>query len=425
MAAGRIGYSMILTLIVIFLNCNMISEASDKIIVQINVTYGQTEARSLLKYINDMRIGNDRKDAWYWKEDNTGKEEVTYLQPYEYDYDGEKVAMLRAAEIAYSYGDKRPNGGMYIGAYQDCGVIISAMVREDIAKGFSTAAEVFDYWKAENEMYEGQETRRNMLTPTGKIGIGHVYYNGEHYWVMEYISRGANTEETPAFDGKKSVDIHIGWKEENIEYRPAEFHTKSQIVEFINSHNAQNAYSTYYQVEPIVQNPYRIGRLSDDTLNGALNLLNIYRYIAGVPANVVLDEEEINLAQVASLVNASNDIMTHYPDKPSDMSEDIYALGAKGASSSNLGKGHKSLGAAISSGWMFDGNNSNIDRVGHRRWVLNPTMGKTGFGKTRIYSAMYSLDESNSEGEGIVEVAWPAEICQSDILTPMIHGLFR
>lgn len=61
---------------------------------------------------------------------------------------------------------------------------------------------------------------------------------------------------------------------------------------------------------------------------------------------------------------------------------------------------------------MGDGDASNIDRVGHRRWCLNPSMGKTGFGSVwgpnGCYSAMYSFDKSNTSS-GVSVVAWPAQ----------------
>lgn len=60
---------------------------------------------------------------------------------------------------------------------------------------------------------------------------------------------------------------------------------------------------------------------------------------------------------------------------------------------------------------MADDNASNIDRVGHRRWVLNPAMGKTGFGAVKgdkgTYSGMYSFDRSRSAAQ--YGVCWPAQ----------------
>lgn len=60
---------------------------------------------------------------------------------------------------------------------------------------------------------------------------------------------------------------------------------------------------------------------------------------------------------------------------------------------------------------MEDGDSSNIDRVGHRRWILNPSMGQTGFGAVYgpggTYSALYCFDRSRSASE--TQVAWPAQ----------------
>lgn len=188
-----------------------------------------------------------------------------------------------------------------------------------------------------------------------------------------------------------------------------EYHTKTEIAEFIKTHNAEAAYNTVYKVTPRAQYPYEIGELSSETLNGATNLLNTYRYIAGIPSNVSLDANDSRLAQAATLVNAANNYLTHYPSKPADMSDDMYALGQEGARSSNLAAGYNTLGYSLAAGWMSDGDSSNIDRIGHRRWVLNPTMGKVGFGKTQSYTAMYVFDRTYSEGSKFTGVAWPAQ----------------
>ena len=53
--------------------------------VSISVQYGQTEARTILNMINEMRTSST--DAWYWKQDDTTKTYCTNLQPLQYDYD--------------------------------------------------------------------------------------------------------------------------------------------------------------------------------------------------------------------------------------------------------------------------------------------------------------------------------------------------
>ena len=69
--------------------------------------------------------------------------------------------------------------------------------------------------------------------------------------------------------------------------------------------------------------------------------------------------------------------------------------------------GYGSLNQAIVKGWMSDDDSGNIDRVGHRRWILNPEMGKTGFGMVGSYSAMYCFDRSGTGHQ--MNIFWPAQ----------------
>ncbi len=196
-----------------------------------------------------------------------------------------------------------------------------------------------------------------------------------------------------------------------------DYHTKYEIANYIQSHPTDKAYTNSYSSTPNASSPYAIGRLSDDVLNGSLELLNTFRYIAGVPSNVTLNETYIEKAQAAALVDAANDELTHNPTQPSDMSSAIYSVGKEGAKSSNLGAGYRSIGDAILTGWMSDSDPYNIDRVGHRRWVLNPAMAQTGFGIAKktsssyygYYSAMYAHDSGNSSAGNYNVVAWPAQ----------------
>lgn len=82
--------------------------------VKIKVTYGQTEARTMLADINEFRTSDT--EAWCWDKTDSIKESwrTTELQ---YDYELERVAMKRAAEIALSYDHTRSNGTSYLTAY--------------------------------------------------------------------------------------------------------------------------------------------------------------------------------------------------------------------------------------------------------------------------------------------------------------------
>ncbi|MCR5728644.1 MAG: hypothetical protein K6G24_14420 [Lachnospiraceae bacterium] len=147
-------------------------------------TYAQDEARSMLEYINEFRKGSD---AWYWNEDNTKKVKCSGLEDLVYDYELEKVAMLRAKEIAESFSHTRPNGSSCYTAYDDCGYKWERTVGENIAYGQDSAYSVYIAWREDKDDYLGQGHRRNMLNSSFKaIGIGCYVVNGRKYWVQEF-----------------------------------------------------------------------------------------------------------------------------------------------------------------------------------------------------------------------------------------------
>ena len=176
--------------------------------VSISVQYGQTEARTILYMINEMRTSST--DAWYWKQDDTTKTYCTNLQPLQYDYDLEKTAMQRAAEIAIIYSHTRPNNKDTFSAFYENSVYYT-YAGENIAAGYGTADSVNDGWREDNELYAGQGHRRNMLNSKFNcVGIGHVYYNGFHYWVENFAYRDkVNTTPVSADNTETTLTIPV------------------------------------------------------------------------------------------------------------------------------------------------------------------------------------------------------------------------
>ena len=176
--------------------------------VSISVQYGQTEARTILNMINEMRTSST--DAWYWKQDDTTKTYCTNLQPLQYDYDLEKTAMQRAAEIAIIYSHTRPNNKDTFSAFYENSVYYT-YAGENIAAGYGTADSVNDGWREDNELYAGQGHRRNMLNSKFNcVGIGHVYYNGFHYWVENFAYRDeVNTTPISADNTETTLTIPV------------------------------------------------------------------------------------------------------------------------------------------------------------------------------------------------------------------------
>ncbi len=184
--------------------------------------------------------------------------------------------------------------------------------------------------------------------------------------------------------------------------------TPEEIAEYINSHPVNFVSSNYTSQPDYTNAPYNAGALNDETLQDALNALNTVRFIAGID-EVALSDNYNELAQAGCLVNAVNDDLSHDPPQPTDMPDELYQKGYEGVSSSNIGWNHRNLASNILNGWMSDASSSNISRVGHRRWCLNPSMEYTGFGHVGAYTAMYSFDNIWEESE-YYGVCWPAQV---------------
>lgn len=193
------------------------------------------------------------------------------------------------------------------------------------------------------------------------------------------------------------------------------YHTQEEICNYVKNSKVSINDALKFDEEPITESPYSLGKLSDETLQSALKMLNQVRYIAGISDNVELSEQYNTLCQAGALANYANNTLSHYPVKPDGMSDTMYSLANEGAGASNIAWASWpgcSLNGTIVNSWMEDGDASNISRLGHRRWIINPEMGKTGFGavsgKNGTYSSVYSFDTSNTPAEEY-GVAWPAQ----------------
>lgn len=138
----------------------------------------------------------------------------------------------------------------------------------------------------------------------------------------------------------------------------------------------------------------------------ALRRLQAYRYLCMLPwKEMVLDPTMNELCEAAAKICERLGKLDHTPPKPPGMDEETYQKGYRGASHSNLSMGADMVGSVDN--YMNDSDPSNIDRVGHRRWCLNPGMRKTGFGSSGRFSAMWSMDSSGGGVSGLSAVYYP------------------
>lgn len=184
------------------------------------------------------------------------------------------------------------------------------------------------------------------------------------------------------------------------------YHTPDEVKAYLAQHKIQFLNAAYDEKSSTVS-PYAPGKVKREILEDALTTLNTMRYIAGLNDDVTLYDDYTARCQAGSLINAANGALSHHPEKPEGMEDALYQFGCSGTSRSNIAYGYGSLARTIIKGWMYDEDSGNISCVGHRRWVLNPSMRATGFGQAGIYTSMFAFDQSGStDGKKSI---WPGQ----------------
>ena len=116
--------------------------------------------------------------------------EAAGLKTVKMNDDLNRVAQLRAAEIAEKWSHTRPNGEAWKTAFSDAGV--SASYRgENLAKGQYSAEKVVDDWM------ESDGHRANILNKKfTKMGVASVEIDGVTYWVQVFANDVKATKKT-------------------------------------------------------------------------------------------------------------------------------------------------------------------------------------------------------------------------------------
>ncbi len=172
--------------------------------------------------------------------------------------------------------------------------------------------------------------------------------------------------------------------------------------------------TSIYSEKPRLEVPYNPGVLKPEVLNEALETLRYIRFLAGLETPVRLNDKWNEAAQAGAFVNALNGNLTHSPVKPAGVSDAMYQLGYSATSTGNIAWGYRTLSGTLW-GYMNDGDAYNIDRLGHRRWLLNPAMTTVGFGM--IEDGYYSVNKVFDDGVNTIwhddtdfnYITWPSE----------------
>lgn len=139
------------------------------------------------------------------------------------------------------------------------------------------------------------------------------------------------------------------------------------------------------------------GTVSESAYANAILRTNLFRWLAGlssVTEAVNLREQE----QQCAVIQSANGGLNHRPPETANC---YSPEGAAGARSSNLASGLSNMAGTVD---LYVGD-FGVSSLGHRRWVLNPSMEETTFGLKRSSSCMYAFSRS---GRNSVDFwSWP------------------
>ena len=167
-----------------------------------------------------------------------------------------------------------------------------------------------------------------------------------------------------------------------IETNTAMTHTKDQINEQYNDLSMKFDYTTnIYDVEPVYSGDYSAGKVKDAVVTDAVNQFKLFRWLYGLSNTIELFSQFLERNQKGAVLLASEGNFSHYPPKPSDMSDEFYAEGRKGTGAGSeeidgityTWEGNIAAGSGLAgsiAGYVDDQYNLNPN-VGHRNSVLS------------------------------------------------------
>lgn len=161
--------------------CSSDSGSDSDIIVYMN----DEDVMTVFSLTNSFRTGNE---AVYVNQDNSINTTLLgQLGTLTLDEGLCRAAAVRAKEIVGKFSHTRPNGSGCSTVLNELGLSLS-FSGENIAAGNKSGERTFLQWKEDDENYDGQGHRRNMLNQNStKIGIAYAYDASstyKYYWVM-------------------------------------------------------------------------------------------------------------------------------------------------------------------------------------------------------------------------------------------------
>jgi hypothetical protein len=155
-----------------------------------------------------------------------------------------------------------------------------------------------------------------------------------------------------------------------------------------------------YEEAPSLASPQKAGKLKKEYLEDALRYVKVYRWLCELPIEVTVHEPYNELCQHGAVILALNKDLSHEPPQPAGVSKEFFDKGYQGCNRSNISMYPKGSLRDSIDGFMDDSDPDNINRVGHRIWILMPELGKVGFGEAgeeNTYKTLWVSDYSGKK----------------------------
>ncbi len=311
------------------------------------------------------------------------------------------------AEYAYFRGYTSGIGNRMLGANKD---LQAQSYITFLLKALGYTPEKGDFaWETAID----DSVRIGLITHEDALMLKQETFTRGHVAYLSYRALNTQVKDT-------SLKLSDKLKNQKSNMDTSESESHKEIAQFLSLYK-ENVKSLegvdYYDEVPNLTAPYFAGRLNTELADSAVRLLNMVRFAAKLPADVVLSTEWSDYAQHAAMVSYVNDELSHYPKKPSDMTDALYSKAASGAQTSNIYYGlnyadPEEVRDTIL-GYMDDSDPYNIAVLGHRRWLLSTTLDKVGVGYitdgSKTYSAVKVFDSTYKENTLDYDfIAWPS-----------------
>lgn len=178
--------------------------------------------------------------------------------------------------------------------------------------------------------------------------------------------------------------------------------------------------NTYYTVDPSLSSPYEAGKLTQDTHNAMMGLTNFYRWLVGVEK---YKEPSVHSDELQAGALIRNFDFNHYvsrDNKPSDMSDELWNLGA-GAKHNIIALGatpQSSVAVWINEGYSLRSNSWNT--LGHRYAIISPYNSGIQYGyagSCAIGKVQYPQSQENYFKDNFYAFPSPG-YCPQQIISP-------